>query len=191
MALAVDRLRLDAGTERWRIRDGDSELAFADVIERWIADAAFRSLWTAALGGLPFGAYAWECPPVTAASASRPFECVFVSSPMLARMAPEPEAFAEHFRDECEAATFRNLGGDAVLVAPCPAGGDFTHLARFAATASAGQSDAFWKAVGAAARARLGDRPVWLSTAGLGIGWLHARLDDRPKYYRHVPYATG
>ena len=35
---------------------------------------------------------------------------------------------------------------------------------------------------------RLGGKPVWLSTAGLGVGWLHVRLDDRPKYYRHAPY---
>ena len=32
---------------------------------------------------------------------------------------------------------------------------------------------------------RLGARPVWLSTAGGGVDWLHVRLDDRPKYYRH------
>lgn len=191
MALAVDRAMLDAGTERWQLRDGDDVTDFAGVVRRWMTDAKFRSSWQAALRAVPFEAYAWECPPITATSASRPFECVFVSSPSLAHMTPEPEVFAEHFRGGCEAVTFRNLGGDAVLVAPCPDAGEFTHLARFAATASPARSDAFWKAVGTATQARLGDRPVWLSTAGLGVGWLHARLDDRPKYYRHAPYRTA
>jgi hypothetical protein len=28
----------------------------------------------------------------------------------------------------------------------------------------------------------------WLSTAGMGVPWLHVRLDDRPKDYGHRPY---
>ena len=35
---------------------------------------------------------------------------------------------------------------------------------------------------------RIDDRPVWLSTAGMGIAWLHIRLDDRPKYYGYREY---
>ena len=185
-------LRIDRDTVRWQLTAASGgPRTFAAVTEGWMADAEFRADWRTALQSAPFDAYAWECVPVTAASASMPFECVFVSSPSLARMSAEPEAFAEYYRAGCEAVTFRNLGGDAVLVAPCPGAGEFTHLARFAATASPAQSDAFWKAVGAAMQARLGDRPVWLSTAGLGVGWLHARLDDRPKYYRHAPYTVA
>ena len=33
-----------------------------------------------------------------------------------------------------------------------------------------------------------GDMPLWVSTAGLGVSWLHVRLDARPKYYRHDAY---
>ena len=29
---------------------------------------------------------------------------------------------------------------------------------------------------------------LWLSTAGLGVYWLHLRLDTRPKYYSFQPY---
>ena len=36
--------------------------------------------------------------------------------------------------------------------------------------------------------ARVGAEPVWLSTAGAGVPWLHVRLDDRPKYYGFGPY---
>lgn len=32
------------------------------------------------------------------------------------------------------------------------------------------------------------DVPIWLSTSGLGVYWLHVRLDTRPKYYNHDEY---
>jgi hypothetical protein len=138
---------------------------------------------------MSFGAYCWECPPVTEANLSVPFECVFVSSSSLARMGTDPDAFAEHFRPDCDVVTFENLGGDATLVAPCPEGNaNFAHLGSFTATASAEHQDALWRAVGEALASRIGPRPLWLSTAGHGIAWLHVRLDSRPKYYRHAPY---
>jgi hypothetical protein len=35
---------------------------------------------------------------------------------------------------------------------------------------------------------RLNEKPVWLSTAGGAVSWLHVRLDDRPKYYHYAMY---
>ena len=32
-------------------------------------------------------------------------------------------------------------------------------------------------------------RPVWLSTSGMGVPWLHMRLDQVPKYYTYEPFA--
>ncbi len=34
----------------------------------------------------------------------------------------------------------------------------------------------------------ISDRPIWLSTAGGGVAWLHVRLDSTPKYYGYAPY---
>lgn len=31
-------------------------------------------------------------------------------------------------------------------------------------------------------------QPVWLSTCGTGVAWLHFRLDSVPKYYSYMPY---
>jgi hypothetical protein len=175
-----------------RIEASSDELSFDQVCAAWRSDAAFREFWIAGLKASPFPAYCWECRPVSDATRSAPFECVFLSSPSLALMDTDPGAFAEHFRPGCEVATFANLGGDATLVAPCPeASGNFAHLAVFTGTASAELQDALWRAVGEALVPRIGPRPLWLSTAGHGIGWLHVRLDSRPKYYRHAAYRTA
>jgi hypothetical protein len=107
-------------------------------------------------------------------------------------MGTDADPFAEHFRPGCDVVIFDNLGGDATLVAPCPdSTGNFAHLGSFTATASAERQDALWQAVGEALASRIGPRPVWLSTAGHGVAWLHVRLDSRPKYYRHAPYMRG
>jgi hypothetical protein len=173
---------------------GSRPATFADVLRGWQGDAVFRSLFNAQLAGAPFTAFRWETPPLTAATATRPFECVLLDGPGLAQH-PDPEAFAEHFDSAPEAGVvvFPNLGGDAILVVPCPLGSPsaYGHLAAFAREAPERQRHALWRSVGEAMVRRVGARPVWLSTAGAGVAWLHVRLDDRPKYYGFGPYRQG
>jgi hypothetical protein len=192
--MRIQKAALDAQTERWRLDVAAGRtFSFRDVLEGWRSDEEFRAQWSASLGDVPFGSYCWECPPLTTASVTRPFECVFVASPLLARYPPDPAPFAEFFTPGCSVATFENLGKDAVLVAPCPgaAGSNFAHLASFVATATPAQQSALWQAVAVAMESRIGRSATWLSTAGLGVFWLHVRLDSRPKYYRYAPYRDG
>ena len=165
--------------------------SFADVLRGWQTDAGFREWFNALLSDAPFSAFRWETPGVTSATATNSFEFVLLDDPSLARQ-PDPDAFAEHFRRAAGATVldFANLRGDAVLVVPCPVAAPtaYGHLAAFVRTAPATQRDALWKCVGEAMSRRLSAKPVWLSTAGAGVAWLHVRLDDRPKYYGHEPY---
>jgi hypothetical protein len=170
-------------------RDG-RPLTYTDVIRAWQDDPEFRTFVNALLAGTPYPAFRWETPAVTAAAADRPFECIVLDSPELDRR-PDPEAFAEHFADPAaDVVTFANLGRDAVLVVPCPLAESsaYGHLAAFVRHAPEVQKHAFWRSVGEAMARRVGTKPVWLSTAGAGVPWLHVRLDDRPKYYAHAPY---
>ena len=168
--------------------------SFADILRAWQHDAEFRSLFNAQLADAPYSAFRWETPPVTDATLTRPFEFVVLDSPGLARH-PDTEAFAEHFGTASEEgiAVFPNLGGDAVMVVPCPftSPSAYGHLAAFVRQAPEAQWHALWRAVGEAMARRVGPRPVWLSTAGGGVSWLHVRLDDRPKYYGYGPYRQG
>jgi hypothetical protein len=163
---------------------------FADVLRGWQDDAGFRSLFNALLAETSFAAFRWETPPVTAATVTRPFECVLLDSPGLAGR-PDREAFAEHFAGaEGGVVSFANLGGDAMLIVPCPVAepSAYGHLAAFVRLAPEWQRQALWQSVGEAMARRVVAKPVWLSTAGAGVSWLHVRLDDRPKYYGYGPY---
>jgi hypothetical protein len=176
---------------RFAVDLGSRPATFPDVLRGWQTDAAFRTLFNALLAGAPFSAFRWETPPVTAPTATRPFEFVLLDCPGLERR-PDPVAFAEHFGGAPEAGVleFPNLAGDAILVVPCPRGAPsaYGHLAAFVRKAPWPQQHALWQSVGAAMARRVGARPVWLSTAGAGVAWLHVRLDDRPKYYGFGPY---
>jgi len=164
---------------------------FAEVLLAWREDGAFRPLFNDALADSPFAAFRWETPPVTAATLARPYEFVLLDSPGLARR-PDPGAFAEHFAGtpDADVVVFPNLGGDAVMVVPCPivAPSAYGHLAAFVREAPDRQRHALWRSVGEAMTRRIGVEPVWLSTAGAGVSWLHVRLDDSPKYYGFGPY---
>jgi len=117
-----------------------------------------------------------------------------------------------------EVVQFRNLGGDALLVVPTPpsagsrAGTDaadwreggcyaasHAHLAAFVRGSAQRQQRLLWAAVATASLAaltedRTGQAPLWVSTSGAGVSWLHVRLDASPKYYvqpryRQFPFA--
>jgi len=76
----------------------------------------------------------------------------------------------------------------------------YGHLANFVRGAPDVQIAKLWNLVaetleeqlmggaGAAVAGAAIDRPLWWSTAGTGVAWLHFRLDSRPKYYQYRPY---
>jgi hypothetical protein len=185
---------MDGGrVRRVRVLCDGKPVSYAGTIEGWRFDNAFRAFFTECLADVPYRAYLWETPPITRRTSSRAFEFVFVDSPQLAKSVPEPGAFASHFEVTSpgeEVAVFPNLGGDAILVAPTPQAtfDAYTHLAAFARNSPIEQQHKFWRCVGSTFADRLSDRPLWLSTNGLGVAWLHARLDTRPKYYTFAPY---
>lgn len=190
LAARCTRLSSGRGT-KFAIDRGSSPISYADVLTRWQNDADFRRFFIGLLLDSPFGAFRWETPPVSIATASRPFEFVLLDSPNLA-CEPDPSAFAEHFdaTDSGGVVEFANLGHDAILVVPTPddAASDYGHLAAFLRNSNESQQHALWASVGAAMQRRLSQYPVWLSTAGGGVPWLHVRLDDWPKYYGYAPY---
>jgi hypothetical protein len=87
------------------------------------------------------------------------------------------------------ALAFPNLSGDAMLIVPNRDGEkDFSHLAAFMQNAGEEQLMAFWQLAAQTYLQQLSNERRWLSTAGLGVAWLHLRIDSRPKYYKYGAY---
>jgi hypothetical protein len=168
----------------------DVVLTRSEVLTLLVADADFRELITSSLAGARFESFFWETPPWTKSTMQRPFEFVLVNAPALSTITADADSFRTRFIPDEDTATFSNLTGDAVLVVPCPRGPHpaYAHLASFVRHAPHAQVLELWRALANAIEQRLSDKPMWVSTAGLGVSWLHLRLDARPKYYRHSPY---
>lgn len=183
------------GVHRYEILDGARRPSYGEVLALWRRDVDFRSFFISLLSDAAFTAYRWETPPVTAGTLDQPFEFVLLDSPGLAVPA-DPTAFAAHLDDagdEEGVVVFPNLGRDATLVVPLPRGAPsaYGHIAVFAREAPADQQHALWRVVGETMEGAAGARPVWLSTAGGAVPWLHIRLDSRPKYYGFRAYRTA
>ena len=130
----------------------------------------------------------------------------------------DPSSFQNHFvkcsttppADDHEDTTnynhygcvFPNLWGESLLIAPTPLQVEtvtttYGHLAAFLRRAPIEQVQSVWKLALTAFRNRLlkassssssSSDPLWFSTSGEGVPWLHFRIDPRPKYYQYQPF---
>jgi hypothetical protein len=183
---------LGAGRRLSRVTRAEAPLSNEAALAALATDASFRSAMLGWLADEPFPAYFWELPPLSRERANEPFEFVVSDAPPLARVAAD----VSPFRQPLEAAgldgiaEFANLGGDAWLLAPdlWAEPQHYPHLSAFVRGAPETQRQALFARVGQAALTRLSVAPLWISTSGLGVYWLHVRFDSSPKYYQYGPY---
>jgi hypothetical protein len=173
-------------------------VSFSRFLTLLTENAQFRDLFIDTLVECPYDAFFFECVPVDGSSVdSRPFEFVLVESDELMRFrTPDLHSFEKHFRAQRgkPVAVFGNLRRDARLVVPQPIAEDkslYIHFKSFITSADRKQKHQLLIDVARTMQTRLSERPrdkVWLSTSGLGVPYLHVRLDDHPKYYSYTPY---
>lgn len=179
---------------KYAITTKGRSVSYAEALDLWLEDTGFCSFFVSLLSESRFAAYRWESPPITKSTATRGFEFVLVNSPALNR-ASDTQTFADHFtNNDCNdgIVVFHNMGKDAILIVPSPRGlsSAYVHLAAFVRGAADRQKCVLWRVVGQTVKQSLTERPLWVSTAGDGVAWLHVRLDARPKYYAYALYRT-
>ncbi len=178
----------------YQVSADGSRLTFRELFGYMATEPNFADWYSESLARSPQQAFFWEHPPLTVRSIDDVAEYVLIDSASLAGLRPDPRPFKDKFDSAAGAdvIAFDNLSGDARLVVPTPVGplDAYTHLAAFVRGAQKEQVLSLWKKTAEALFETLGTKPRWLSTAGLGVSWLHLRLDSRPKYYRYRPYKT-
>jgi len=185
--------RLDSNTVKYKC-----DITYRDFLDGLSAKTDILSNLVSTLKKSPFETYFFETPPATQSSLDLTFEFILANAMELKGVTEDTDAFREHF-DGCtkSVTSFPNLGGDALMVVPCPTSPatSYSSLGAFMSTAPDDQVKAFWSRVGSEALNHWRRRPrgekVWMSTSGLGVYWLHLRLDSRPKYYTHGPYKNA
>ena len=177
-------------TFKYQIGYNNQMLSFREVIKLWVESSDFRSFFIAELQKCPFEAYFWEVKPVTNNNIAANFEFVLINSTILPQIVANKFDFLAHFNNEETVVSFANLNGDAQLIVPTDISNNknYPHLAQFVRNAPIHQVEKLWQVVGQQYAALIHEQPKWLSTAGLGVSWLHIRIDSMPKYYKHKEY---
>ncbi|CAN0113936.1 unnamed protein product [Ectocarpus sp. 12 AP-2014] len=100
------------------------------------------------------------------------------------RMQGDASAFQKHLKGKTTPAQFYNLDQTAILISPPDRGENFAHLALFHKNATLQQRQKLWKKVAQSVEKVLkrGD-DAYVSTHGVGVPWLHVRIEGSPKYY--------
>lgn len=173
---------------------GEHALTVAETIAGWRDNESLRAFFVAELAATAYPAFFWEMPPVERATLSDPFACAVIRGDAPARMRADDTDFASYFSaDPAPVTSFPNLGGDALLIAPRPMSDAdcYGHIAAFARAAPAQQQHALFHLLALKMEERLeaGGNRFWISTSGLGVPWVHVRLDSHPKYYQYRRYA--
>jgi len=145
-----------------------------------------------------FKTYFFETPKVTHNTLKKTtFEFVLARAQALESVTAEESTFQEYFGlcdKERKVTNFENLGRDAMMVVPCPDNEDsriYSSIAPFMRKGPMDQVEEFWKTSARVMKEQVEKKnknPTWMSTSGLGVYWLHLRLDSRPKYYTFNPY---
>lgn len=181
--------------KRFQVAKGGTRLSFRELFSLLEHDPGFANWYTRILAGCAFSAFFWEHPAFSTQTFDQEAEFVLIEASSLARIDPEPAPFESRFASEPDAdvIAFANLSGDALLIVPRPVGPleAYPHLAAFLRHAPGSQVRSLWRHAAVAVRENLGRDPRWLSTAGLGVSWLHLRLDSSPKYYQFGPYRAS
>ena len=176
---------------RFRLFQQDVPITYRELVALLRHNARFREWFSTTLAAAPMQACFWESRPVTLANVDDVYECVLIDAPMLASQPENSTAFRNVFDAAAEdIVCFDNIGHDALLVAPAPTLGqvDHAHLLGFLRTAPGTRIQLLWRVVSERVESSLSALPLWVSTSGLGVPWLHIRLDSMPKYYNYGLY---
>ena len=182
---------LTSGT-KYRLHDDRTVLSYRQFTHLLQRSDDFAAWYSALLAGSGLAAFYWELPPVTLETFDQDAEFVLIDAPVLAALSPDPTPFFSRFdaAPDDDVLVFGNLGGDAKLIVPRPICDHvaYPHLAEFLRQGPTAQVRELWRRVAETVYQDVTSAPRWLSTAGLGVAWLHVRFDSRPKYYSHAPY---
>jgi len=154
-------------------------------------DRLFHEKFQAALNDVTaeLSAYFWECVPVSKSTISRPFEFVAIHSQGLQNVKKQDHSSFQDYINKKER-SFTSHGGNTLIIPLPQEDKDYRDISQFISSDSEEEKKILWQEVANKLSESLNDNddPKWLSTHGLGVPYLHVRIDSKPKYYSWEEY---
>ena len=138
----------------------------------------------------------WELKPFTKGHTNVNFEFAIIKTDKFDNVKPNYSAFSKYLFPngnrnflQKPVVVFDNQDKSAVLISPVPykENLDYSNLYTFLKNAPVMQIKTLFQTI-AEEIVRSELKTVWVSTSGLGVSWLHIRLDKKPKYYNYEKY---
>lgn len=177
---------------KFGIYEDDDAISNRRYLELLRDSESFRDFYNGYLADSEFEAFFWENKPMTDKTLDLDYECNIINTDFLVGRAPDSKTFSQYFKEDANVVTFPNLAKDAELIVPCPKNEKtaYTHIGSFIRKADSDQIDELWQVTGSETLKSIDSKPRWLSTSGLGVFWLHIRIDTIPKYYQTSEYKS-
>ncbi|HHH49514.1 MAG TPA: hypothetical protein ENK52_00890 [Saprospiraceae bacterium] len=176
---------------RFRIKREESYLSFLEIFELWEHSVEFIRFYVSFLNSVDYLAYYWEHPALSNLYLNKRYECILQRSQPLDHLPINERAFSKYILKEDEVVDFMNLGKNARLIVPSKKSKQdiYNHLGKFLQLAKEDQIISLFHRIGHLIKKEIDIKKIiWLNTAGLGVIWLHIRLDTKPKYYKTANY---
>ncbi len=183
-------LKIDENTYKLS-RDGQN-LSFIEVFELMVEEDSIINLMTIFLSSWKRD-YFWEHPKLTQDNCNSDYEVTIIPTDAFENRVSNFNPFKDKFQVTDSVVVFPNLRKDSLLIVPNKDQGgnqNFITLRRFLHAASNVIIFKFWKTVGETMIEQItkNTKYCYLSTHGLGVLWLHIRIDQKPKYYQTKRY---
>lgn len=166
----------------------NKRISFNKAMNQLQYNKVFRDEFIKVLKNSDFDGYFLEVAP-----SNRLFEFTLVNAPVFKNITADPRPFEDKFKkcNNKDVISFMNLSKTSRLIVPCPKKHDntYTHIGNFIRNASDKQIHSLLKQI--PIEVKKCKKPIWLSTSGLGVYWLHIRLDPTPKYYTTKKYKNN
>ncbi|MGK0388424.1 MAG: hypothetical protein ACI94Y_001153 [Maribacter sp.] len=176
---------------RIRIEQKNKLLTFREVFNYWQTSTNFIEFYIDSLIALNYDEFFWEHPALKEEYLDKSYEFIVQKSISFSKRNVDENAFSNYINSDKQVAVFDNLGRNAKLIVPTkkiPID-TYKHMGNFIRNAEKIQIIEQFNQLSKAILSEVGaGRLIWVSTAGLGVIWLHMRLDSRPKYYRTNSY---
>jgi ribosomal protein L18E len=111
----------------------------------------------------------------------------------LSKMKIDTKTYKKYFKTDKDVAVFMNLTNDTILIVPKILKSKkinkniYLNISTFSRNAPLEQQINLWKEVfKQLKKCHKNKKDCYLNTHGLGIGWLHIRIDETPKHYRKI-----
>lgn len=187
----IEIIEQGENTVRFRVKNGELNLCFEDVFELWASNSKFVEFYKDELIKLNYEAFYWEHPAIKKEFLNKKYECILQRSRPLEHLPIDESAFIDYINSKEQAADFMNLGKNARLIVPTKKTDKeiYNHMSKFIRLAAQEQIIELFKRVGNSILEKIESKKlIWLNTAGLGVIWLHIRMDTIPKYYKTTRY---